>query len=228
MQDHPGDAGFPDPETRHPIRLADGAAHAGTVFLAAVLDHPRIAAGDYSYASAFDPPADGAGRAARLAPYLFDFSPERLVIGRFCQIADGVRFITASANHRRDGFSSFPFVVFGGGAPAGRASMPGPGPDTVIGNDVWIGQGARILPGARIGDGVIIGTGAVAGGAVPDYAVVAGNPGRVLRMRFDPGTVARLRALAWWDWPIAAILAAEAAICGGDLAALERAAPAGG
>lgn len=215
---------FPAPDCAQPLSLPDGTRHAGTVFLRAVLAHPRIEAGAYSYAHAFDPPADGAGWAARLAPYLFDFSPERLVIGRFCQIADGVRFVTASANHRRDGISTFPFAIFRPPAAKPAPSMPGPGPDTVIGHDVWLGQGATVLPGARIGSGVIVGAGAVVGGTVPDYAVVAGNPARVLRMRFPPETVARLLDLAWWDWPIGAILAAEAAIAGGDVAALEAAA----
>lgn len=212
--------GFPTPDTSHPVPLPDGSVHAGTVFLRAVLDHPRIEAGEYSYASAFHPPEDWA---AHLAPYLYDFSPERLVIGRFCQIADGVRFITASANHRYDGFSSYPFAIFDGAGPD-RPSLPsGPFPDTVIGHDVWIGQGARILPGARLGHGVIVGAGTVVGGVVPPYAVVVGNPARVVRMRFDASAVSRLLELAWWDWPIDRIRAAEAAICGADLAALERA-----
>ena len=213
---------FPDPDTRHPLTLPDGTLHEGTVFLKAVLDHPRITVGDYSYASSTTPPEDWA---ARLAPYLFPQSAERLILGKFCQIADGVLFITASANHRRDGISTFPFAVFDGGFEEARASLPEPGPDTVIGNDVWIGQGARILPGARIGDGAIVGAGAVVAGAVAPYAVVAGNPAQVMRRRFDVPTVARLQALAWWDWPIAHILAHEAAICGGDIAALEAAAP---
>lgn len=213
---------FPTPDTRHPVRLPDGTAHPGTVFLKPVIDHPRWEVGDYSYASAHQPPPDWA---AHLAPYLYDFSPEKLVIGKFCQIADGARFITASANHRHDGFSSFPFAIFDGAGPD-RPSLPaGPFPDTVIGPDVWIGQGARILPGAQLGPGVIVGAGAVVAGRVPPYAVVAGNPGRVRRMRFDAPTVDRLLALAWWDWPIDAIQGAEAAICGGDLDALERAAP---
>ncbi len=209
---------FPAPDVAHPVSLPDGSSHAGTVFLAAVLDHPRFEVGDYTYASAFDPPRDWA---ARLAPYLFPFSPERLVIGKFCQIADGVRFITASANHRYDGFSTFPFAIFGGGI-EGRPSMPGPGPDTIIGNDVWIGQGATILPGARIGDGVIVGAGSVVAGTIPPYSIVGGNPARVLRPRVPEAVAALLQALAWWDWPIARILSAEAEICGSDLDALER------
>tara|TARA_R110002049_G_scaffold1295_1_gene9751 strand:+ start:1077 stop:1727 length:651 start_codon:yes stop_codon:yes gene_type:complete len=214
----PDSATFPTPGTRFPITLPDGTAHRGTVFLCAVIDHPRMVVGAYTYASAFDPPQDWA---ARLAPYLFDFSPERLILGKFCQIADGVQFITASANHRHDGISSFPFAIFGGDR-QGRASMPAPGRDTVVGHDVWIGQGARILPGAHIGDGVIVGAGAVVAGRVPAYSIVAGNPARVIRPRFDAATAQQLQAIAWWDWPIDRILAHEALISGGDVAALAR------
>ena len=210
---------FPAPHCTHPVSLPDGSPHVGTVFLSAVIDHPRMEIGAYSYASAQHPPDDWA---AHLAPYLFDFSPERLIIGRFCQIADGALFITASANHRYDGFSSYPFAVFGGGAAAGRPSMPGPGRDTRLGHDVWIGQGAKILPGARIGSGCIIGAGAVVGGEIPPYSIVTGNPGRILRRRFDEATIAALLELAWWDWPIENVLRAEAAICGGDLEVLRR------
>ena len=94
----------------------------------------------------------------------------------------------------------------------------------MIGHDVWIGQGARILPGARIGSGSIIGTGAVVGGQVPPYSIVTGNPGRIARRRFDPGTIDRLLQVAWWDWPIDTILAREAQICGGDPSLLDTAA----
>ena len=171
-----------------------------------------------SYAFDFDPPDNWA---ARIAPYLSPASPERLVIGRFCQIANGVRIITASANHRHDGISSYPFAIFDG-TPEGRPSMPTRFSDTVIGNDVWLGDGAVVMPGARIGSGVIVGARAVVSGEVPDYAVVAGNPGRVIRHRFAPEDIVRLMALAWWDWPIDRILAHEAEICGGDVDALER------
>ncbi|SHE92920.1 virginiamycin A acetyltransferase [Litoreibacter ascidiaceicola] len=212
---------FPAPSTPFPIVLPDGSAHSGTVFLKPVLKHPRFVVGEYTYASAHTPPDDWA---AHFAPYLYDFSPEKLVIGKFCQIADGVTFITSSANHRHDGFSSFPFAVFGGDR-EGRPSMPAPGPDTVVGNDVWIGQGARILPGARIGSGAIIGAGSVVAGEVPDYAIYAGNPARLVRMRFDAPTVSALLKVAWWDWPINQIVDHESAICGADMDALRRAAP---
>lgn len=212
---------FPTPDTHHPLTLPDGSRHKGAVFLSAVIDHPRFDVGDYSYAFDFDPPRDWAGR---LAPYLYPFSPERLKIGRFCQIANGVRFITASANHRYDGISTFPFAIFDGDT-AAPPSMPTRFPDTIIGNDVWIGDGAVIMPGAHIGSGVIVGARAVVSGEIPDYAIVAGNPARIVRMRFADDVIARIRRLEWWNWPIDRIIAHEAQICGGDVDALEAAAP---
>jgi virginiamycin A acetyltransferase len=219
-------ASFPAPETVHPLTLPDGTLHHGTVFLRPVIDHPRWEVGAYSYASAFDPPADPAGWAVRLAPWLHPFSAERLRLGRFCQIADGVRFITSSANHRHDGLSTYPFAIFEGRFNEGAPSLP-PGDsfrDTLIGNDVWIGASATILPGARIGDGVIVGAGAVVGGTVPPYTIVVGNPARILRRRVPDEVADRLVRIAWWNWPIDRILACEREICGGDADALERAA----
>lgn len=207
---------LPDPARAFPITLPDGSQHTGTVFLQSVIDHPRIEVGAYTYASDFDPPAQG-GWAARLAPYLFDFAQERLVIGRFCQIAHGVRFITAAANHEARGISSFPFPVFD------PDTMLGYQPDrrdTVVGHDVWLGYGAVVLPGAQVGNGVIVGAGAVVRGTVPDYAVVTGNPGQVARMRFDADETAELLALRWWDWPAERIAAAQGALQAGDVAAL--------
>ena len=212
---------FPSPDTRHPLALKDGTPHLGAVFLNAVIDHPRIEVGDYTYAFEHEPPEDWV---ACKVPYIFPFSAEKLTIGRFCQIANGVRFITASANHRHDGISSYPFAIFDRTEGA-RPSLPDRFADTEIGNDVWIGDGAIILPGARIGSGVIVGAGAVVAGTVPDYAVVAGNPARVVRMRFDEARISRLMRIAWWDWPIGRILAHETEICGGNVDALERAAP---
>jgi len=213
---------FPSPDTLNPVVLPDGSLHEGTVFLKAAVNHPRFEIGAYSYASSFDPPVDWA---ARLAPHLHTFAPEKIFIGKFCQIAHGATFITASANHRYDGFSTFPFAIFGEGAVEGRPSMPAPGPDTIVGHDVWIGQGATLLPGVNVGNGAIIGAGAVVGGTVPDYAIVTGNPASVHRMRFAAPIIKRLNALQWWDWPIETIMAHEQEIVGTDLDALERSAP---
>lgn len=212
----------PDPALRHPLMLPDGSVLPDMVHLNRVIDHPNIQIGDFTYANDFDPPQDWA---ARLAPYLYRGAPERLVIGRFCQIAHGVRFITASANHAMDGLTTFPFPVFDPATREGyKASFAGL-PDTVVGHDVWIGHGALVLPGVRIGSGAIIGAGAVVTRDVAPYTIVAGNPARLVRRRFDPGTTDRLLALSWWDWPPDRIRAAVPALLQPDIAALERQAP---
>lgn len=198
--------------------LPDGAEHGNMVHLNRVIDHPNIDVGDLTYAYDFDPPQDWA---ARLAPYLHPGAPERLRIGRFCQFAHGVRFITASANHALDGLSTYPFGVFDpDGMAAFRDGFSGL-PDTQVGHDVWIGHGALILPGAVLGNGVIVGAGAVVSGGVPDYAVVAGNPARLIRMRFGAQDVARLNRIAWWDWPPQRICESLPALMALDIAALE-------
>ncbi|NVO57285.1 CatB-related O-acetyltransferase [Rhodobacteraceae bacterium B1Z28] len=207
---------LPDPTRRYPITLPDGTDHKGTVFLSQTVDHPRFKAGAYSYASDFDPPEDWA---ARLAPYLFPFSRERLVLGKFCQIAHGVRFITASANHAMDGLTCFPFQVFN---PDRMTGFQPDIRDTIVGHDVWIGYGALILPGSQIGTGAIIGAGSVVRGTIPPYAVVTGNPAEVQRFRFPTEVIDRLLALQWWDWPAETIAAAEAPLVSGDIDALER------
>lgn len=208
---------LPDPKTAFPITLPDGSKHAGTVLLSAVIDQDNIKVGDYTYASDFTPPDDWA---PHLAPYLFPFSAETLRIGKFCQIAHGVRFITSSANHAMDGLSCYPFPVFGHTVPDGYQ------PDkryTVVGSDVWLGYGAMILPGADIGHGAIIGAGAVVRGTVPPYGIVTGNPGTVAKKRFGEATIAELLDIAWWHWPKEKIERAIPAIMAGDIGALKAA-----
>lgn len=210
---------LPNPMLRNPIILPDGQAHAGTVMLSRAISHPNLQVGDFTYASDFAPPSDWA---SHLAPYLFAGARERLVIGRFCQIAHGVRFITASANHAQDGLSCYPFPVFD---PAQMTGFQPDTRDTIIGHDVWMGYGALILPGARVGDGAVIGAGAVVRGTVPPYAVVTGNPGAVQRFRFPKPQIARLLSLKWWHWPAEALTRAEPALLAGDLDMLEDLAP---
>lgn len=213
---------FLDPDARHPMSFADGTPNRGLVHLSRAIDHPNIEIGDFTYASSFDPPEDWA---QRLAPYTYAGAPERLRIGRFCQIADRVRIITASANHPMQGISTYPFAIFDHARLADYMTQIADLPDTQIGHDVWLGDGAIILPGARIGNGVIVGAGAVVGGAVPDYAVVAGNPARVLRLRFPPADVGTLLELQWWHWPVDRIARATATLARGDVAGLAALAP---
>lgn len=216
---------FLDADALHPLTFADGTVHPNMVHLARAIDHPNIVVGDYSYANDFDPPARPADWAARLAPYLYPGAPERLVIGRFCQIAHGVRFITASANHAMGGITTYPFAVFDPATLEAFRDSFIDLPNTVIGHDVWIGHGALILPGAHVGHGAIIGAGAVVGGEVAPYTIVAGNPARVLRPRFPEAEVECLLSLAWWDWPIERIRAALPVLLSGDVSALARCAP---
>lgn len=210
---------FLNADALHPLTFADGTVHPDMVHLNRVIDHPNITVGDYTYANDFDPPPQ-AGWAARLAPYLYPGAPERLTIGRFCQIAHGVRFITASANHAMGGITTYPFAVFSPATIGGFRDAFHDLPDTVVGHDVWIGHGALVLPGARIGHGAIIGAGAVVGGDIAPYSVVAGNPARLLRHRFAPEDVTLLLGLCWWDWPLDRIEAALPALASGDVAAL--------
>ena len=207
---------FPDAGRAYPITLPDGTEHEGTVFLDQVIDHPGWDVGAYSYASDFNAPEDWA---SHLAPYLFGAGPERLVIGRFCQIAHGVRFLTSGANHAMDGLTSFPFPIFD---PEQIGRYQPDTRDTVIGHDVWLGYGAIVCPGARIGNGVIVGAGSVVRGNVPDCSIVVGNPAQVVRMRFSEADIVRLTRLAWWYWPAEHIQRAMPALLSGDITALEQ------
>ncbi|MDP2080150.1 MAG: CatB-related O-acetyltransferase [Pseudotabrizicola sp.] len=215
---------FLNQNAMHPLVFPDGRTHLGMVHLNRVINHPNMCIGDHSYANDFSPPEDWA---SHLAPYLYPGAPERLSIGRFCQIAHGARFITGSANHAMGGFTTYPFGVFDRETLAAYrdsfAGRPDANPDTIIGHDIWIGHGALILPGVSLGHGVIVGAGAVVARDVPDYAIVVGNPARVTRLRFAPHVIARLVALAWWDQPLARVQSALPALLGTDIDKLEAA-----
>lgn len=208
---------LPNPKDSNPLILPGGNRDAATVFLNQVIDHPNITIGDYTYANDAGMPDDYANC---LAPYLFPGAPEHLKIGKFCQIAQGVQLITATANHPMDGISTYPFAIFD--PPrfmTYRSSLPR-GKDTIIGNDCWIGRQATLLPGASLGNGVIVGAQAVVHGSVPDYAIVAGNPAKIIRMRFCDEEIATLNRICWWDWDIERIEAAIETIEGADIAKL--------
>ena len=130
----------------------------------------------------------------------YDFIGDKLIIGKFCQIGAGVNFVMNGANHQMNAVTTFPFYIFEGWKqqvpPLNKMPLKG---DTIIGNDVWIGQNVTILPGVHIGDGAIIGLNSVVGSDVAPYTIVAGNPAKVIRKRFDNQLIKLLLKLKWWD-----------------------------
>lgn len=128
------------------------------------------------------------------------------------------------ANHKISGISTYPFQIFGNGW---EKIMPQPGDlpykgDTVIENDVWIGYDALIMPGVKVGNGAIISSRSVVVADVPPYAVVGGNPAKVIKERFSSDTVLALEEIAWWEWPIEKISKHLAVIVSADIEALKE------
>lgn len=194
------------------------------VYLKDVVTSPNIQVGDYTVYNDFvrDPREFEKNNVL----YHYPVNGDRLIIGRFCSIACGARFLFTSGNHALKSLSTYTFPIFfdewGLDAKNIRDAWDNKG-DTVIGNDVWIGYEAIIMPGVKIGDGAIVGTRAVVTGDVPPYTIVGGVPARPIRKRFDDETIRRLEALRWWDWDEEKLRRNLSAIQSGDLAALERA-----
>jgi virginiamycin A acetyltransferase len=204
----------PSPNTKHPI---PGVTRTG--FLRPFITRPNIIVGDYTY---YDDPR-GPEHFESNVLYHFDFIGDRLVIGKYCSIAAEVRFIMNGGNHPTNWLTTFPFPVFGAGWEAAMpASWPTKG-DTTVGHDVWIGYGAVIMPGVSIGNGAIIATASVVTRDVPAYAIVGGNPGAILKYRFNERTIERLEQLKWWEWDAGKVTRNVKALCAGDIDALERA-----
>ena len=211
----------PDPDTLLPM----APAYEGTVFLRPLAEgRSNVTVGAYSYYDDRDGTRDFFDRNVC---HHYDFTGDHLTIGPFCAIAYRAQIFMNGGTHAMDGFSTFPFNIFGHGWEDGfdpatwAATNRG---DTVIGPDVWIGDDALILPGVTIGTGAIVAARAVVTRDVPPYAIVAGNPARVVRTRFEDAVVERLLAVAWWDWDAAKVTRNLNPIRGADLAALEAAA----
>ncbi len=208
----------PSPDTLFPF---NGETH--TVFLKNVITRPTIEVGDFTYYNDLENAGDFENRNVR---YHFDFIGDRLKIGRFCALAQGTTFIMSGANHAMTGFSTYPFHIF---SDAWRETFD-PATifdhirgDTIVEHDVWFGTNATVMPGVTICSGAIIGANAVVASDVPPFAIVVGNPGRVVRLRFAETTIERLLHIAWWDWPLQKITRHLTAIRGADIGAIERA-----
>lgn len=172
--------------------------------------NPNIVVGDFTYFSDVD--------FEKHVTHHYDFIGDKLIIGKFCQIAAGVEFVMNGANHQMNAVSTFPFYVMDGwdAKPPAFSDLPIKG-DTVVGNDVWIGQNATILPGVHIGDGAVIGCNSVVASDVPAYTIVAGNPARPIRKRFDDELIDLLEKFCWWDKSIEEIKALVPLLMCGDL-----------
>lgn len=208
----------PSPDNKHPM-----AGFPQVCFIKNTITNPHIIVGDYSY---YDDP-ENSEDFERNVLYHYPFIGDKLVIGKFCAIAQGVQFIMNGANHKLSGISSYPFQIFGNGW---EKAMPAPGElpykgDTVIGHDVWIGYQALIMPGVHIGNGAIISSRSVVTSDVAPYTIVGGNPAKPIKQRFSPEAIDALNAIAWWDWPVEAITEHLALIVAGDVAALQACAP---
>lgn len=189
-----------------------------TVYLQNVVTDPSIEVGEYTIYDDFVHDPRDFQRNNVL--YHYPVNQERLVIGKFCSIACGAKFLFNSANHALDSLSTYTFPIFfeEWGLPVEDIPKAWDNKgDIVIGNDVWIGYEAVIMAGVTIGDGAIIGTRAVVTKDVPPYTIVGGVPAKPLRRRFDDETVKRLLALKWWDWPAEKIRRHVEDIQSGDL-----------
>ena len=201
---------LPDPNTIHPIE-----GYEKEIYIRPTVHNPNIIVGEFSYIADNDFESH--------ITHFYPWSRDRLIIGKFCQIASGVEFVMNDANHQMNAVSTFPFYTLQGWNMAVPAAedMPFKG-DTVVGNDVWIGQNAVILPGVHIGDGAIIGANSVVGSNVGPYTIVAGNPAKQIRKRFDEELIELLLQWKWWDKPVEEIDSLIPILTNGNLEEVKR------
>lgn len=194
-----------------------------TVYLKNVVTDPSICVGDYTIYNDFvnDPRQFQRNNVL----YHYPINDEKLVIGKFCSIACGVKFLFNSANHTLKSISTYPFPIFfeewGLDVSSITSAWDNKG-NIVIGNDVWIGYDAVIMSGVTIGDGAIIGTRAIVTKDVRPYTIVGGAPAKMIRKRYDEKTISKLLKLRWWDWPIEKIRKNLEFIQNGDLNSLMK------
>lgn len=209
----------PNPDCLHPME-----GFPRVVFLKPLAaGRANLRIGAFSY---YDDPDAATEFFDRNVLHHFKFVGDTLTIGPFCALASDVRIVMNGANHAMSGFSTFPFNIFGHGWEQGfdptTWAQENRG-DTTIGADVWIGSEAWIMPAPMVTPGMIVAAKSVVTRDVAPYAIVAGNPAREVKRRFDDATIARLLEIAWWDWPVDRISRNLDAIRGADLARLENA-----
>ena len=190
-------------------------------FIKNVVTTPNIFIGDYTY---YDDPVDPAGFEKNNVLFNYPEFGDRLIIGKFCAIASGTRFIMGPANHRMSSVTTYPFHVFGGvwseRTPDHLSELPRKG-DIVVGNDVWLGRESVVMPGVHIGDGAIVAAYSVVTRDIPPYCIAGGNPARLIRQRFSDELTALLLQLRWWDFDPETLAEVLPLLCEPDL---ERAA----
>ena len=191
-------------------------------FIRNVVKAPNISIGEYTYYDDARNPIDFEQNNVLFNYPEFD---DRLIIGKFCAIAEGTVFVMGSANHRISSATTYPFNVFGGAwrenTPDHMAQLPRKG-DTIVGNDVWFGRECVVMPGVKIGDGAIIAAYSVVAKDVPPYTVFGGNPARLLKRRFDDELTALLLKLKWWNFEPEKLLEYLPLLCDSDLEKLRR------
>jgi len=160
----------------------------------------------------------------------FPANDVKLKIGKFCCLANKCKFMMAGAQHHLNSFTAYPLFwnfIYDAAVKSYFEILPNRKyynkeyGDTVIGNDVWIGYDALIMPGVTIGDGAIIGARSVVTKDVSPYTIVAGNPARIIRKRFDDKTINRLLEIQWWHWHMEKIMSAYGAIMNAKVDELE-------
>ncbi|MDE5612439.1 MAG: CatB-related O-acetyltransferase [Odoribacter sp.] len=189
-----------------------------TVYLKAVVNRPTIEVGDFTIYNDFvHNPCDFEKNNVL---YQYPIHNDRLIIGKFCSIACGAKFIFNCANHTLKSLSIYTFPLFFEEWDLSKSDIglawDNKG-DIVIGNDVWIGYDAVIMAGVTIGDGAIIGARAVVTKDVEPYAIVGGVPAKEIRKRFSPKIIEKLQSLKWWNWPTEKIRRSIPAIQSGDI-----------